>query len=465
MITAKKNFDLSKGSLVKNVITYTIPIILTGLLQLSFNAADMIILGRYSTNQAFAAVGSTGALINLIVSVFFGLSVGTSVNVAYFYGKKDEKNLSEVVHTSIVISIIMGIGVAIFGFFLSKPMLTAMKSPDDVIDLATLYMKIYFIGVPASMLYNFGAAALRSVGDTVRPLIFLTISGFINVILNVVFVKFFGMGVSGVAIATVISQFVSAFLVVGYMIKTNGPEKLYLKKLKIHKDKLIQMTKIGLPAGVQGSIFSISNVFIQSAVNTLSSVVMSGSTAAATIEGFIYTSMNSFHHTAVTFVGQSRGEKRYDRIGKITLVCVMFVTLVGVILCSITYIFREPLVGLVLRDKPESVIYAIQRLQIISLTYYLCGIMDVLNGSIRGMGSSFAPMMITVFGTCVTRIIWIYTIFQVDRTIETLYMSYPVSWGITVVAQFVLYFIVKRHLLQKAKQESEVSDLLHAKAC
>jgi len=437
---------MCNGPLFSKIITFSIPLILSGVLQLLYNAADVIVVGRYAGSTALAAVGSTGSLTNLIVSVFMGLSVGTSVAVAQYYGAEEWENVGHVVHTAIAASIISGFLLGIAGVAMAETLLAAMDTPGDVLAQSTLYMRIYFAGMPASMVYNFGSSILRAVGDTKRPLVFLTISGIVNVVLNLVFVIVFGMGVAGVAVATIISQAISAVLVVRCLMQSDGPCRLRLKDIKIHGDMFVKITKIGLPAGLQGSIFSISNVLIQSSVNSFGSVVMAGNSASANIEGFIYVSMNAIYSAALTFTGQNVGAKKYKRIKRILGICVLTVSIVGIGLGSLAVTFGKTLLGIYAPGNTEVIGYGLIRLAVIAGTYLTCGLMDVLVGMLRGMGTSLVPMLVSIFGVCGIRIVWIYTVFAQHRDLKTLYMSYPVSWVITAFAHLLCFSIVSRRM-------------------
>ncbi|MBQ1985717.1 MAG: MATE family efflux transporter [Clostridia bacterium] len=433
------------GPLFGKIIRYSIPLMLSGILQLFFNAADIVVVGRFAGPTALAAVGSTGSLINLLINVFMGLSVGTNVLVARYYGARDMKNLSDTVHTSILASLVGGVALIFIGCFLAKPMLLMMGSPADVIDQATLYVRIYFAGMPAMMLYNFGAAILRSVGDTKRPLYFLAISGVLNVLLNLFLVIVCNMGVAGVAIATVASQVLSAVLVLICLMKSDAPYRVDLKQLHIYKDKLLEMIRIGLPAGMQGTVFSISNVLIQSSINSFGSLVMAGSTAAGNIEGFVYTGMNAFYQTALSFTGQNMGAKKYERVGKIMRICVLSVAAVGTILGSAGMIFARPLLSIYTTD-PQVIEYGVNRMLLVCLPYMICGVMDTLVGSMRGMGYSILPMIVSLTGACGLRVVWILTIFAANHTLTTLFLVYPVSWLVTALAHFICFVIAYRKL-------------------
>lgn len=444
--------DMCNGPLFGKILIFTVPLMLSGMLQLFFNAADIIVVGQFVGHTALAAVGSTGSLINLLVNVFVGLSVGTNVLVARYYGARDAKHLHETVHTSVLTSVLSGTALIVIGLILAEPLLTLMGTPDDVLDQAALYMRIYFVGMPASMLYNFGAAILRAVGDTKRPLYFLFISGIVNVILNLVLVLVFHLGVAGVAIATVTSQVISAVLVALCLIKTDAPYRLELKKLRIHKSKLLEIIKIGLPAGMQGAVFSISNVLIQSSINSFGSTVMAGSTAASNIENFVYTAMNALYQTALSFTGQNVGGGKYKRIGKIMRICVLDVTAIGILLGGGAYLCGSTLLSIYTSD-PQVIQYGLERMMFVCLPYFLCGIMDTLVGSLRGMGYSIMPMIVSLTGACALRIVWIMTIFQMNPTLSTLFLSYPVSWFVTALAHFICYLIVHHRFMQKHAAE------------
>lgn len=446
--TKKYEIDMCNGPLFGKIILFALPLMLSGILQLFFNAADMIVVGRWAGEDALAAVGSTGSLVNLIVNVFIGLSVGSNVLVARYYGSGQEKELSDTVHTAILVSIITGIALIFIGFFIAPKILVLMGTPEDVLPLSVLYIRIYFCGMPAMMLYNFGSSILRAVGDTKRPLYFLTIAGVINVILNLIFVIVFHMSVDGVALATTISQIVSAVLVVLCLMKVDGPYRLELKKLRISRHKLGMMIRIGLPAGFQGAVFSISNVLIQSSVNSFGSLVMAGNSAAANLEGFVYTAMNTFHQTAVSFASQNYGAQKYKRISKILWICCLCVTTVGLIMGGIFYLASGTLLQLY-SDDVVVIGYGMKRLMYICIPYFLCGLMDTVVGVLRGMGYAIMPMIVSLLGACAFRVVWIFTIFQQFRTLDALYISYPVSWGITTLVHLLCFAIVYRKLRKK----------------
>ena len=446
----KKSFeiDMCNGPLLGKILLFTLPLILSGILQLLFNAADVVVVGRFAGNEALAAVGSTGSLTNLLVNLFIGLSVGVNVLVARYYGAKQEKEVSETVHTAMIISVLGGILLAVIGIMLARPLLLLMDTPENVIEHSVLYMRIYFLGMPVMLLFNFGSAVLRAIGDTRRPLFYLMIAGVINVCLNLLFVITFGMGVAGVAWATTISQCISAGLIVNCLMRSDGCFKLSLNKLKMNWDKFGRIARIGLPAGIQGSLFSISNVLIQSSVNSFGAIAMAGNTAGSNIEGFVYTSMNAVHQTAVSFTGQNLGGKKFDRINKILIECLIIVTVIGLVMGNGAVLFGNQILSLYSSDA-EVIAYGMERLKVICTTYCLCGIMDVLVGSIRGLGYAVMPMIVSLMGACVFRIIWIYTIFQWERTLHTLYISYPVSWTLTALVHAICFLIVRRRMEQR----------------
>lgn len=440
--------DMCSGPLLGKMILFALPLMASSILQLLFNAADIVVVGKFAGNQALAAVGSTGALINLIVNLFIGLSVGTNVLVARYFGARQEKDLRETIHTSVLASVIGGAILVVIGLVAAKPLLSLMGTPDDVIEHASLYMRIYFIGMPVNMLYNFGSAILRAVGDTRRPLYFLLIAGVINVVLNLIFVIAFSMGVAGVAAATIISQAISALLIVYCLIRSQGLYQLHLKSLRIHMDKLMKMVRIGLPAGMQGAIFSISNVLIQSSINSFGSIVMAGNTAASNIEGFVYVSMNAVHQTALSFTSQNLGAKHYKRIEKVLLLSLALVTVIGVALGGGAYLLGNTLLRIYSPDV-EVIHYGMLRMAYVCIPYFLCGVMDVMVGSLRGLGYSIMPMIVSLAGACGLRILWIYTLFAIEPTLPMLYVSYPVSWLVTAVVHGICYLVVRRKFIHK----------------
>ena len=443
--------DMTEGPLTTKIIKFTIPVMLTGILQLLFNTADVIVVGRFTGKTALAAVGSTGSLINLLVSLFMGLSIGTNVLVARYQGAKDDKAVSETVHTSIALGIVGGLILLIIGVVATRPLLEMMATPEDVIDQSTLYMRILFFGMPLNLILNFGAAILRAIGDTKRPLYYLTIAGVINLFLNIFLVTVFSLGVAGVAIATVISEGVSCVLILLCLKHETGAIRLYFNRIKINPSKCVDIMKIGLPAGLQGCIFSISNVLIQSSVNSFGSTVMAGNTAASNIEGFVYVSMNSLHQTCISFTSQNFGAGKFKRIKMVLINCLIIVTITGLVLGNSAYFFGKFLLS-AYNNEAEVISYGLIRLSIISTMYFLCGLMDVMVGAMRGIGYSILPMIVSLVGACGLRIVWIYTVFVKFRTLDILFISYPVTWTITFLSHLVCYYIVTRKYKDKFRE-------------
>lgn len=444
----KKSYeiDMCNGPLLSKIFLFSIPLMLSGILQLLFNAVDIIVVGRYVGNEALAAVGSTSSLINLLTNVFVGLSVGCNVLIARHFAAKESKEVSETVHTAILLSLICGTILCVMGIFLAKPLLNLMGTPSDVLNQSALYMKIYFSGMPVMMLYNFGSSILRAIGDTKRPLYFLAIAGLVNVILNLCFVLIFKMAVAGVALATVLSQCISALLIVRCLRHQDNSCRLKLSQLYLHKDKFLKIIQIGLPAGIQGAIFSMSNVLIQSSVNSFGSMAMAGNTTSANIEGFIYTSMNAFHQTALSFTSQNLGAKKYERVSKILIICLILVSITGLSMGLTTLCFGEHLLGMY-TSNPQVIQYGLSRMQVICVSYFTCGLMDVMVGALRGLGYSVMPMIVSLLGACGLRILWVFTIFVWHRSLFILYMSYPISWIITFSIHVLCYFIIRKKVI------------------
>ena len=438
--------DMTQGPIFAQTFFFALPIMLSGILQLLFNAADTIVVGRFAGNQALAAVGSVGALNNLIISLFIGLSIGTNVLVARYTGSRSDEAVSQTVHTSVLLSVIGGLVLTVIGVILAHPLLQLMGSPEDVIDLAVLYVRILFVGMPVQMLYNFCAAILRAVGDTKRPLYFLTIAGVINVVLNLIFVIPMRMSVAGVALATIISQAVSAVLVMRSLMGMEGPTRLYLRRLRIHPGKLREIIRIGLPAGIQSSVFSLSNVVIQSSVNSFGSVVIAGNAAAMNVGSFIYQAMNTFHQAVTCFASQNLGARKPRRIFAAMKASLIWVTITGVVLGAFSCVFGEPLLALYSSD-PAVIAAGMERQIIVCAPYFLAGIMEVMTGVLRGVGYSLLPMAVSILGVCVFRIIWVMTIFRAIPTLGCLMYSYPVSWLMTFITLVILFARVwRRHI-------------------
>ena len=449
-----KNQNMLQGPLLGGIIGYTVPIILTSVLQLLFNAADLVVVGRFCGSISVAAVGATGSITSLIVNLFIGLSVGAGVTVAHGVGSREDEVVHRTVHTALPMALISGVVLTVLGILLSEKLLTMMGTPENVLQLSSIYMKIYFAGITFTMVYNFTASILRAVGDTKSPLIFLTIAGVINVGLNLIFVTQLHMNVAGVALATTISQAFSAIAMVAVLMKRTDAAKLCLGKMRIYRIQMMKMLRIGLPAGIQSSLFSISNVLIQSSVNSFGDILMSGNAASQNIEGFLYVAMNSFHQTAVNYIGQNVGAKQYDRVKKIVWICLGCVLVVGLALGGTVCFFGENLLSIYITDSAEAISWGLVRLSIIGQFYFLCGLMDVSTGALRGMGASVSPMIISVLGVCGVRIGWIATIFQIPQfhTPQSLYFSYIISWSLTFLIQmFAFAKIYKKHTATLAK--------------
>jgi len=447
----KLDQNMLTGPLLPSIVSYTVPIILTSILQLLFNAAALVVVGRFCGSISVAAVGATGSLTALMVNFFIGLSVGAGVTVAHALGGHQDQVVHRTVHTALPMALVSGAVLTVAGIALSERLLTMMGTPENVLKLSALYMKIYFAGITFTMVYNFAASILRAVGDTKSPLLFLTIAGVVNVVLNLIFVTVFHMNVAGVALATTISQGVSAVAMVIVLMKRTDAARLNLKKMRFYKIQLVKMLRIGLPAGVQSSLFSISNVLIQSSVNSFGDVLMSGNAASQNIEGFLYVAMNSFHQTAVNFIGQNVGAKQYSRVKKIVWICLGCVLVLGAAMGTLICTFGENLLSIYITDSAEAISWGLVRLNIICMFYFLCGLMDVSTGALRGMGASVSPMIISVLGVCGIRIGWVMTVFQIPRfhTPQSLYFSYIVSWTITFLIQmFAFMKIYRKHTHQ-----------------
>ena len=437
--------DMIHGPLAGKILLFALPLMLSSLLQLLFNAADVVVVGRCAGKEALAAVGSTSALINLLVNLFVGFSVGTNVVVARDLGAGREEDVSGSVHTAIAISLLSGVILTLLGVGLARQLLIWTSSAPDVIDLATIYLRIYFCGMPVNMLYNFGAAILRAQGDTRRPLYYLAIAGVTNVALNLLFVIVFQMSVAGVALATIISQAVSALLVVGCLMRDQGPLRLELRKLRLEKRVVRRILQVGLPAGFQGIVFSLSNVVIQSSINSFgSTAIIAGSSASANIEGFVYVSMNSFYQTDLTFTSQNYGAGECRRVDRSLLLCQMYSMVFGLVLGNLAVFFGHPLASIYAPGEEDVIAQAMLRLKYVCSLYCLCGVMDVMVGALRGLGYSVVPMIVSMVGACGTRLIWVATIFQVYHTPEVLYSSYPVSWTITAAVHIAFFFFIDR---------------------
>ena len=447
--------DMTDGPILSKVIKFALPLMFSGILQLLFNAADIIVVGKFAGSLALAAVGSNSSLISLLVNVFIGISTGANVLAAKYFGSRSNQNLSQCVHTAVALSGVLGVLVCIIGFFCSTPLLHMMNTDPEVLPLASLYLKIYFLGVPATVVYNFCAAILRAIGDTDRPLQYLLVSGVVNVVLNLITVVGFHMSVAGVAIATAVSQYVAAILVVLCLIKSEGAYRLYPKKLRFHKDMLLQTLKLGIPAGLQSSLFSLANVLIQSSVNSFGAAVMAGNSAAANLEGFVYTAMNSLYHAALCFVGQNVGAKKYRRIPRIIVCCVLLVSAVGAVLSAIMYFFGPQLLSLyVSKNDPNRnavLEYGMIRIMIVCVPYLLCGLMEVGCGALRGLGKAWTPLIVSTLGACGFRIVWISTVFISYKTLQCLYLAWPISWILTLLVHYTLFFFFYRKTIRSSQ--------------
>ena len=451
MIQKKKRasyeIDMCNGSIMNKMLLFTVPLMCSSILQLLFNAADIVVVGRFAGDNSLAAVGSTSAIVNLLVNVFTGLAIGANVLVAKYYGAKQDKDLHETIHTSILLSILSGLLLTVLGIGCAKQLLHWMQTPEEVLNLAVIYLRIYFLGMVAMMLYNFGSAILRAVGDTKRPLYYLLIAGVINVVLNLIFVIVLKMDVAGVALATTISQCISAALVIRCLMREEGTIRVELRKLKIYKSKFKRILQIGLPAGIQGLLFSIANVVMQSSINSFGAIVVAGGSAASNIEGFVYVSMNAFHQAAVSFTSQNMGAGKYERVNKILYVALGCVTVVGLVIGNVIVLFGSQLSS-IYSSNPEVIQESVRRLVIICTPYFICGMMDVVVGVLRGMGYAIMPMLVSLVGVCGLRLLYIATIFQMERfhNISTVYVLYPISWLITFVAHMVCFVFVRKKL-------------------
>lgn len=451
------SLDMTSGPFLKKILIFSIPLMLTGILQLAYNTADVVVVGRFVGKEALAAVGSTGSLVNLFLNVFLGLSMGSGVMIARHIGEQDDRSVHECTHTAMLLSVICGFFIGTLGFFASGLMLKLMNVPDDVVELATLYLKIYFLGSPGLMAYNFGASIVRATGDTKRPLYILTFSGLVNVALNLILIIAFKLGVSGVAIATIVSQYLSAILIVAYLIKINNPCRLNLRKLRFYKNELKSILRLGLPAGIQSSLFSISNVIIQSTVNSFGSVAMAGIAAGSNYDSYIYTCTNAIAQTTMTFSSQNLGAKKYSNIGRVYRYCILIAFAASVALGLLGIFFGDFIVSL-FSDDPDVIAIGADRLMMIMPFYFFCSLMDVAASQLRGMGKSFEPMIVSLVGACGIRLFWVYFILPLDKTLVNLYWSYPVSWAVTFFVQFSLYFILKHQMKRKGLFDDEIKD-------
>ena len=440
-IFSKKDIKIIEGPILPNMIKYALPIMLTNILQLFYNSAEMFVIGNFCADKnALGSVGCTGALINMILGVFIGLGAGVAVTLAQSLGAGNREKASKIVHTSFCVAIVLGVVVTVLGNIIAVPILHAMNTPVEFLAGATKYVKIYFLGSIANIMYNFFAGILRSRGDTVRPLLFSMAGGIINIILNLIFVLAFGMGVEGVAIATIAAQFISATLVIIHVANLKDECRLDFKKLGVDFSVLKQLVKVGLPAGIQGSLFSLSNMLLQTGYNSLGPVIVNANVAAMNVDGYIYNILNSFYHTCLTFCSQNFGAKRFDRVKKVFFTGTASVTILGLALGIFVYVFAAPLVG-IFNSDPEILVYAKQRLALIALPYFMCGLMDVGSGYLRSIGYSMYALLITFLGSCVLRIVWIYTVFPIFNDVRALYVVFPISWFVTAATLFITFFV------------------------
>lgn len=442
--------DMCSGPVLRKMLFFTLPLMCSGILQLLFNAADIIVVGKFAGDNSLAAVGSNAALISLLTNFFIGLSIGGNVLAAHFYGAKQENDLRETVHTAMLISVCSGILLTLAGCIGAGQILVWMQTPQEVADLAVLYLRIYFLGMTAMMVYNFGSAILRAIGDTRRPLYYLSAAGIVNVVLNLLFVIRFRMGVAGVGLATVISQCISAFLIVRCMMREQSSIRLELRRLYIHRDKLVKILKIGLPASFQGILFSLSNVIIQASVNSFGAVTVAGNSAAANIEGFVYVAMNSFYQAAISFTSQNVGAAKHGRINRILYTAEGCVAVVGLVLGSAAVFCGKELLSLY-TSSPAVIEAGMKRIRVVCGTYALCGMMDVVVGSLRGLGHSVLPMIVSLVGACGLRLLWIFTFFRMERfhSVTSLYLTYPVTWIVTFAAHIFCFILIRKRMKRK----------------
>ncbi len=453
--TKQYEMDMCSGPILRKMLMFALPLMLSSILQLLFNAADIVVVGKFAGDNSLAAVGSNTALINLLTNLFIGLSIGANVVAARHYGAKAWDDLRRTVHTAMLLSMLSGALLLVLGVIGAEQMLIWMQTPEEVLPLATVYLRIYFLGMISTMVYNFGSALLRAVGDTKRPLYFLLCAGIINVILNLLFVIGFQMDVMGVAIATVISETVSALLVLRCLVKEKGGIHLELRAMRIDRKKMLQILRIGLPAGFQGVVFALSNVVIQSSVNIFGNIVVAGNSAAANLEGFVYMAMNAFYQTTLSFVSQNYGAGEQKRINRIVLLGEACVIVTGTLLGNMVVFFGNDLLQ-IYSNNPEVIAAGMVRLHYISMIYALCGIMDVMAGALRGIGYSIMPMIVSIVGVCVLRLIWLATVFQIPEfhKIETVYLSYPVTWILTSLVYIVFFVWIRIRSVRKKSAPS-----------
>ena len=455
----KNRVDMLHGPLALPILCYAVPIMLTSVLQLLFHAADLVVVGAYCGSIAVAAAGATSAITNLLVNLFIGLSVGAGVTMAHSIGSQEWKQVHETVHTAVPLALVSGLFLTVLGVALAGKMLAAMGTPTEVLPLASTYMRIFFLGITFHLIYNFCASLLRASGDTRSPLVILTSAGVLNVLLNIVFVRFLGRNVDGVALATILSQAVSAVAILVVMTRRTDGCRLELGKLRFHGNPLGKMLRIGIPAGIQSSMFSASNVVLQSAVNSFGAVAVSGNAAVTNLEGFLYVIVNSYHQTAVNFVGQNFGALQFHRAKKITWMCMLYAAITALIVGSLMTLFGNQLLALYITDSPEAIALGRSRMYVDLLPYFLFGMQDVVTGALRGIGASLVTMILTVLGICGVRILWVCTIFQFPsfHNLRMLYLSYPLSWTITLAVQLAAFAILFRRMQRRIEASGHLT--------
>ncbi|MBR6531212.1 MAG: MATE family efflux transporter [Clostridia bacterium] len=455
MVKSRYSMDMTTGKLLPKIISFTIPLMLTGFLQLVYNAADVMVVGRFAGSVSLAAVGATSSLVHLSLNIFLGLATGSGVVAAKYIGAGDTAAVHRTVHTSMLLAVVSGTAIALLGFGLSPLALKAMSIPDDVFPLSVTYLRIFFLGAPASMVYNFGAAMLRATGDSKRPLYILTLTGIVNVVLNLIFVIIFKMNVAGVALATIISQLLSAVFVLYILMNANSEVRFWINKLRFYKTELLEIIRIGIPMGIQASFFSLSNVIIQSSINSFGAAAIAGNTASSNIDSVIHICCNSVSQTATTFTSQNYGAGQIRRIRRIYFNCIGFTVVIAAICCTFLLTFGTQVLGIFSTD-PAVIEMGLVRMRLFAITYVLNSILDVTTGQMRGLGKSVIPMVVTMAGVCGLRIVWVFTVFRIYRSMEILYLSYPVSWAVTGAVLLVMYIITFRKILKRSA-ENEVT--------
>ena len=448
----KNETDMTNGPLLPGILSFSIIVLLTNLMQLLFNTADLVVVGKFAGNDALGAVGATGALTAMFINLFIGFSVGIGVVCTHCYGAGDAKGFREIIDTSVTLSAVCGTVLGIAGFFLSGAVLSLMGTPEALMSMAAIYLKIYFLGMPALMFFNYMAAVLRAVGNTKTPMLILGISGAVNIILNLVFVIVFHMDVAGVALATTVSQYLSAAMLLHHMLTADAPYRMERVSFRIYGDKLKKIMYIGIPNSIYGTIISLSNVFIQSSLNTFDKAAITGSSAAGNVEGYVYQFVACFHHSALNFVGQNYGAGKFDRIKRIQRICYTCVIICGIVLGCVTYLNGDMLMRIFLRDTADTetvIAFGLERMKLICIPYFLCGLMEVITGVLNGLGKSVSPTVVSVLGFCGVRVVWLLTVFRHHHTLTALYLSYPVSWTLSFIALFVVYLTVRKKMFPK----------------